>query len=53
MSENVDIVCPDICPKCRNNNLLCEDWYDAYIVWLNIICQDCYYFWREKVDLTI
>ena len=53
MSENVDIVYPDECPKCRCGNVLCDTWVDSYIVWLNITCQDCHYFWREKVDLTI
>lgn len=53
MSEYVDIVYPDECPKCRCGNVLYSDWRDAYLIWISVYCQKCGYFWREVIDLTI
>jgi hypothetical protein len=51
--QEVEIVVPGECPKCRNKNVLCSDWIDGYLVYLRINCQNCHFVWRETVDLTI
>ena len=52
-TKTEEIVYPDRCPKCRSNNVLCSDWKDMYLIYLNTTCQDCYFSWRETIDLTI
>lgn len=52
--ENIEeIVYPTKCPKCLSDNVLCSDWMDSEYIWIRITCQDCHYFWREKVILYI
>lgn len=51
--QDIEIVIPDQCPKCHSKNVLCSDWKDNYLIYLRITCQDCHFFWRETVDLTI
>jgi hypothetical protein len=53
IEEEVEIVVPDECPKCRSHNVLVSDWKDSYLIYLRITCQDCHFAWRETVDLTI
>ena len=43
---------PTECPKCHGK-VIVSDWKDAYIIWLHITCQNCGYYWREKIDLTL
>ena len=48
-----ELVYPTKCCKCGSGKVICEDFLDAYVIWIRVECQDCHFFWNEKIDLTI